>query len=57
MVIFWHDRIYSNRAGIGEREFPDRLSNFEWEVWEPVKILRPLRFTDLERRGSDVELN
>jgi hypothetical protein len=44
-------------VGVGEREFLDLLSNFGREFWELVKILRPLRFTDLERRRLDVELN
>jgi len=44
-------------VGVGEREFPILLSNFGRELWELVKILRPLRFTDLERRRSGVELN
>jgi hypothetical protein len=55
--------MYLNRAGSGEREYPNDLSDFERELWEPVKILRSLRFTGLERGmglergGSDEELS
>jgi hypothetical protein len=52
-----HERTYLNRAGVGEREPLDHLSDFERELWEWVEMQRSLRSTDFEKRGSDVELN